>query len=59
MQLRFVVVRLGQSQQDHGELLPRDLSLGIVAHTLQNGLLELVQVLRVVILQRAKRQTTN
>ena len=59
MQLRFVVVRLGQSQQDHGELLPGDLSLGIVAHTLQNGLLELVQVLGVVILQRVKRQTTN
>lgn len=51
MQLRFVVVRFGQSQQDHGQLLPGDFSLCIVAHTLKNGLLELVQVLRVVILQ--------
>lgn len=39
---------LGQGQQDHGELLARDLALLVVADAPQDRLLELVQVLGVV-----------
>lgn len=49
--LLFVGGHFGQRQEDHGELLPRDLAVLIVAHALKNRLLEILEILSVVILR--------
>lgn len=55
MHLLLVLVGLGQCQQDHGQLLAGYLALCIVADALQDGLLKVAQILRVVVLEEKKR----
>lgn len=59
MHLLLVLVGLGQCQQDHGQLLAGYLALCIVADALQDGLLKVAQILRVVVLEEKKRCIFN
>ena len=53
--MKLLLLVIGQGHEDHRELLLGDLALGLVAHSLQDGLLKVDEVLCVVVLGNRRR----
>ena len=50
----FSLLRLGECEQDHGELLLGDLAVAVEVAPLHDRLLKVLQVVRVVVLEQGK-----
>ena len=50
----FSLLRLGECEQDHGELLLGDLAVAVKVAPLHDRLLKVLQVVRVVVLEQGK-----
>ena len=47
----FILIRLGEGEQDHGELLLGDLAVSVEVASLHDRLLKVLEVIRVVVLE--------